>query len=713
MGRCMWFVGAISALGLISGVTSVVSAAPPPAPAEETDALDTVPNRLGTQPLPGDRLITMKEFIVTAIGSEAAQFKVPYATGLVTREQMDERQYRTVPQALRDEPGVMVQETSVGQGSPYIRGFTGFRNLFLVDGVRLNNSVFRDGPNQYWNTLDGQIVDRLEVVKGPSSVLYGSDAIGGTVNAITRNPYAYGEGANVGGRGYYRFASAEESHAVRGEVSVGVDDELGFVGGGTYRNFGNLHTGGGTQGNTGYAEWHADFKAEFFLEEDVRLVVANQMTRQNNVPRTHKTVFALPFEGTTIGTDLKRDLDQERHLVYVQLHAEQMEGAVREVHASISWQRQSEVQDRIKGSGSRELQGLEVNTLGLFVTAVSETAIGELTYGLDYYRDWVNSFSSDNPIQGPVADDASYDLLGLFVQDRIVVSEDFEIYVGGRFTWARAQADSVNVNGKRRSLDEDWFNFSGSGRFVWFIGEEQHWNIFGGVSQGFRAPNLSDLTRDADFGGGVEKPAPDLDPETFVMFELGTKAEYDDFEMQAAVFYYLIQDQILRVPSGVGGVFNKINSDDGYLFGVELGAAWQFAPAFTLFGNIAWLEGKEDSVLPSGQRFDDYISRLMPLMGQVGVRYDWQEHPVWVELVMHWALEADRLSLRDQSDTERIPPGGTPGYVVGTIRGGWRFHENASLVVAIENFTDENYRVHGSGQNMPGLNVVASVEVRF
>ena len=272
--------------------------------------------------------VVLGETLVTASRYVRPDLETPASTSVISGDTLRERGYRTTPQALRDVPGVMVQETSVGQGSPYIRGLTGFRNVFLVDGIRLNNSVFRDGPNQYWNTVDSFSLERLEVVKGPSSVLYGSDAIGGTVNAITRTPYAYGEEDGAAGRLHYRVSSAEQSHIVRGEASLAPSDTVGILVGATGKTFGELEGGKdtGRQRNTGYDEWAADFKVETFLDDTTRFVAAYQQVRQNDVPRTHRTIHAVPFEGTTVGPtigDVKRDLDQERQLAYAQLYGEE------------------------------------------------------------------------------------------------------------------------------------------------------------------------------------------------------------------------------------------------------------------------------------------------------------------------------------------------------------------------------------------------------
>src|SRR5690606_10320243 len=136
---------------------------PPSDPSAGTDRQAPEPQRERQQPDDADDAV-----IVTATRAATAQFDSPFSTAVVTAERFRLRAYRTLPQALRDVPGVMVQETSVSQGSPYIRGFTGYHNLLLVDGIRLNHSAFRSGPNQYWSTVDPMSLDRLEIVKGSS-----------------------------------------------------------------------------------------------------------------------------------------------------------------------------------------------------------------------------------------------------------------------------------------------------------------------------------------------------------------------------------------------------------------------------------------------------------------------------------------------------------------------------------------------------------------
>ena len=677
-----------------------------------------------------DRYFRLDTLVITPMRAEERLFDVPYSADSVSEEEFLERSYRTTPQMLSSTPGVMVQETSVGHGSPYIRGFTSQQNLFLIDGIRLNNSVFRPGPNQYWNTVDPFTLQRLELVKGPSSVLYGSDAIGGTVNAITKDPYAYGREHGFAGFLHYRVASAEESHTGRAEVAAALGQDTGLLLGLTGRHFGDFQGGedAGTLPYTSYDEYDGDLKLEHFVRDGVRLVLAHQQVHQDDVPRTHSTIFAESFEGTEIGSNLRREFDQDRELTYAQLRAEDLDGAIDAYTLSLSWQDQEEVEDRVRGSGNRSLTGFDAETLGMFASFDSYTSIGRLSYGVEFYRDFVDSFTNRfdqqtpaDDIQGPVADDATYDLAGVYLQDEIPVSERLDLTLGGRFNFAAADADSVRdpVTDERISIDEDWSELVGSARFDYEL-EPERWALFGGVSQGFRAPNLADLTRfDSARSDEFEIPAPDLDPEHFIQYELGVKQKSERSSAQAAVFYTDISDGIQRFPTGNVNMdgdreVTKANVGEGHIWGIELGAAHEVLPQWTTFGIATWLDSQVESFPTSDPTpVEAATTRQQPTTIQVGLRWDSEDEALWAETVLTWADDADELSPSDENDDQRIPPGGTPSYFVWDLRSGYRVNENVALTFAIENVLDEDYRIHGSGQNRPGTNAVLGASFHF
>ena len=155
---------------------------------------------------------------------------------------------------FRNAEGVYIQKTNLGGGSPFIRGLTGKQVLVLVDGIRLNNSFYRFGPHQYLNTIDPNSIERIEVVRGPGSVLYGSDALGGVVNIITKkqsdflDPFA--------ARGYasatFDSATAGTSYAdigggyatrLQGDGNMG---DFGWILGGTAKSYDDLLGGNDT-----------------------------------------------------------------------------------------------------------------------------------------------------------------------------------------------------------------------------------------------------------------------------------------------------------------------------------------------------------------------------------------------------------------------------------------------------------------------------------
>lgn len=167
---------------------------------------------------------------------------VPNGISVLGPEQKDLRPALILPQVLREEPGVQIQQTSSHQGAVLVRGLTGQQVLHLIDGVRYNNSTFRPGPNQYLATVDPSFVERLEVSRGPNSMQYGSDSLGGTLNLLPPRPV----GAPGTGRFHGEFSPFFRSADLAGGSSLRLSygtDKWHLLGGGSFRRGQDLRTG--------------------------------------------------------------------------------------------------------------------------------------------------------------------------------------------------------------------------------------------------------------------------------------------------------------------------------------------------------------------------------------------------------------------------------------------------------------------------------------
>ena len=663
----------------------------------------------------------LPEVVVTATRSENEAKNLPTVVKKLDMKQIDERQPRNFPEALRETPSIAIQKTANGQGSPFIRGFTSFRTLLLIDGVRYNNSTFRDGPNQYWSLIDPLGVDRLEVLPSQGSVLYGSDAIGGTVNTLSKNSGFLSEAEGsffTHGLASYRWSSAEHSHVPHLGSSIGEGKKWGLRVGGTLSEFGDVYAAGiGRQPHTGYDQWAFDARLDIALDDQWQFTALHQQARQNDVWRTHSTIQGISFAGTAIGTDRVRLFDQGRSLSYLRLAGKDLKGMIDAATLTISFQTQGEEQLRVTGGGAKSLNDVDLSTLGFDLQFESDSPIGRLVYGVDYYHDWVESDASNNPIQGAVADDSSYDLLGIFLQDQIDIGKRLHFIVGGRYTHARADAGKFRdpATGAQQSFSDAWNNFSGNIRAMVDLDDQDRFQLFGGISQSFRAPNLSDLSRsDIALSGQVEVPSPGLSPEKFLTYEIGLKAQTDSITASFAYFYTQIDDLIVRRPTGVATQVTKANAGSGYVQGIEFALNWQIDRHWSVFGHVSWVEGEADQFIGlTNNTRREPLGKISPLIGYGGIRWQSCTKRLWTELVCLTYGEAARMNVSDQLDTQRIPANGTPSFFLVTLRGGYQVNDHLILTAGVENLLNQAYRYHGSGSNEPGLGVNLGATVKF
>ncbi len=655
--------------------------------------------------------------VVTASRHPQRRIDAPRSVSIITAAELRRRNCRTVPEALNEVAGVLVQETNYGGGSPIIRGLVGNQILLLLDGVRLNNAIYRLGPNQYLNLIDIGQVEQIEVVRGNGSVLYGSDALGGVVNVITKS-----RNLATSPRGLRLATSARLSSADRGATGRlefdGGTRRFGLNGGFSLKSFGDLRGGRrtGVQASTGYHELDGDLKLQQQFTPGARATLAAQHVAQRDVPRT---------DVLRSGTNLQYEWDpQERTLMDLRCEFEPRGPFVRTVMLGTSYQDHDERIRRIEMSAPNVQRRLHDQVLSNGYTLQLSSVLGARqtwTYGSEYYRDRVNSSRVDHALltgvattkPGAFANGARYASGALYVQDEIRLLERWSVDLGLRHSRYWLNATVQDPSSRAVSVHYTPYATTGSLHSLFRLAPDFH--LVCGIAQGFRSPNLDDISALGSFGGGFEVPNPRLAPEQSLDYELGVKVQRGRTYATAFGFLSDLRDIIQRQPgtyeglsfiddnanltqdSGEPDVYQRKNTGLARVVGAELEAQVQASGAVDVYGNLGCTRGND-------QIADQPLRRIPPLKGVVGSR--WQVCPdLWLDFHAVFAGRQDRLAPGDVTDP-RIQTGGTPGFATLDLSGGLELNGIGTFTLALENLTNESYRLHGSGIDGPGFNIV-------
>jgi hemoglobin/transferrin/lactoferrin receptor protein len=681
----------------------------PPSPSPSPAAHAPSPSQAGP---PGR--IRLDEVTVTATRLAEPTFDVPRAVTVVTQDDVVRQTPFVASDLLRGQTGVFVQQTTPGQGTPIVRGLIGSGVLHLVDGMRLNNAIFRFAPNQYFSLVDAQNVERIEVVRGAGSTLYGSDAMGGVVNVLTPEPRFTGDDWQLGGRTLGQLSSANRGGVTRTSLAGGRRG-VGLTGGFTYETFGDLRGGAGEQSPTGYDIYAADGKGRFEGER-LDAMVNVQYLRQPRTPRFDEVTPG--FGQTEPSSAVFLFEPNDRLFLHGRFRLQQPAPFVERVQLDVSYQDiDDDRRSRAFGSTREDRERNESRLIGVTLQLLSVWRDWmTLTYGLDVYLDAVDSTRIGRDIEtqaisrraGRFADGSTQDSYGFYLQDEIRLHRRLTLLLGGRvsyFDTSIAEADR-GVGTDQRTTD-----VTGNAGLVFHLTESV--NLVGNVGRGFRVPNVFDLsTLGPRPGNRFSIPNGDLGPEQILTYDAGVKYQSPRLAGEVFGFYSDYDDKIEEVPTGAitedgRTVVRSANLNTVTLYGVEAGARVHLPLEVELVGVLNYTRGTEE--LPDGSKGP--ADRIPPLNGRLGLVWRPSER-VWVEPFLGYAARQDRLSARDLADP-RIDLRGTPGWVTVNVRAGWDVSRYLQVRAALENIADEAYRAHGSGVDAPGIGAIVAVEARF
>ena len=585
---------------------------------------------------------------------EKDTFRTPNSVSVIGREQIERMNAPTTPQILRETEGVWTQQTTVGQGSPLLRGLTGYQAFLAIDGVRLNNSTFRSGPNQYLVTISPDNLDRVEVLRGAGSMLYGSGAMGGVISMFTKDAIldSATEEWNIQSRAFTRFASASSERLGRLEV-VGSQQQLGFSVGASARWFGNINPGSGydlhyanrkfeivtekpagvqvsdgppkdvpdrwlvdSEGPLGWNAYDGDAKLSYKLNDASTVSLAYQLWRQPQTPRYDKIA--------------PREYDefffqpQDRDLLYATYLSKPESVAIDQIQFTTSFHRQKEGRNELLRDATERRERFDtVNTLGFSAQAINSSLPKQrVVAGGEFYFDTVASQTIKTNIEngseqvddtkGRFIDGSQFWDANLYVQDEIELHELLELTLGGRFTRYNTNADL--------SVRSDQFgNFNESGNALTYsaglvASVTNGLNIVGNFATSFRAPSLNDTTAVEVTNEGIDSPSPDLESERGWTAEGGFKARYPWFVGSLTLFHGRVNHLVTRVPvedAYAGQSFPDLieeiqkdnpgvdvyvfdNVDDVQIQGVEFTgmAPIRIQSGLSLYGNAMFTRGK-------------------------------------------------------------------------------------------------------------------------
>ncbi|MEM9533110.1 MAG: TonB-dependent receptor [Pseudomonadota bacterium] len=612
--------------------------------------------------------------------------------------------------ALRGSPGVFVQQTTPGQGIAIVRGLKGSEVLHLVDGMRLNNTLFRNAPNQYLALVDAQLLERIEVVRGPVSTLYGADAMGGVVQFLTQGPEFERE---LHGSTRVLLGTADE-HVTLSAALGGGSAVSAWRGQVTWQDVGDRRTARGTVAPSGYEARAASLSWRYRLSSATELRLDLQHLEQPSTPRVDELV---PGFGQTQPASAEFFFEPNRRsFAHVAIKGErenpwfdafQWHLAVQEIE-----------DDRRSRDFDSPVRQLESNASQLFgLTGQFQKTLSpalDLIYGLEWYDDTVDSVRLEEPLDGaarqPVRprfpDGASQGNQALYAHLDAAISERLNLEAGLRYS--RWDLDLAAMTPADVRLDQS--QVTGSLAARWAVNDSV--NLVANLGQGYRAPNIFDLgTLGARPGNRFNVANPRLQPEEVLSLDVGVKWSRPGWRGELVAFTLDYDDKITSVLTGNPRADGRVevrseNISAVRLRGLELGLVALLSDSLTGTFNLNSVRGTEK--VAGGEQPAD---RVPPLNGEASLQWAMSER--WrFKVLTRFARRQDNLSPRDARDP-RINPAGTPGWVTWDLQARWAPNDIWDIDLTAHNLADRAYREHGSGIDAPGRGVIFSLRRAF
>jgi hemoglobin/transferrin/lactoferrin receptor protein len=705
-------------------------------------------------------VINLQEVVLSANKVEEKYRDLPVRVDIIPVRTIMFGNPQTTGDLLQQNGTVYVQQSQLGGGSPVLRGMETNRVLTVIDGVRMNNAIYRAGHIQNIITIDPNMLSRVEVVHGPGSVIYGSDAMGGVMHFYTRNPVlSNNDKVFTLGNAMLRYSSAANEYSQSFNVNVGGKKIAALLGAST-KDIGDLRQGSKRdekygdwgkclyyaeridgkdvmtangdpliQKNSGYSQYDLFGKVLFKPSPNYSLTLNMQYSNSSNIPRydrlTEMTDEKLTYAEWYYGP-------QTRGLV--SLKSEWLQPVKLYDHFQITAAYQYISEDRINrkfGKSKAKHQEETVKVFSLNVDFMKKVfGKSELRYGLEGVFNQVDSKAYNKNINnGEVTLDAASRY-----PDGGDNMKNFAAYASNNWEINKKLIFSQGIRFNNISLDAEYtqammdlikFPFdakisqnntavNGSLGLVYMPGND--WRFATNLSTGFRAPNIDDLTKLNDFSSTITiVPNPDLKPENAYSAELTIGKTFNNvLQIEFTGFYTILKDAFVIQPFTYNGQDSIVfdgnltavqamqNATQATIYGFEGNVLAQLSKSLSLRSTLTYTYGHIKAE-------DEPLDHIPPLFGLTSIKLDLSKFTGEFYARYNAWKHIEDYSPSGEDNQQYATVDGMPAWFTLNLRASYQFNRNVSLQAGMENILDKHYRNFASGISAPGRNVFVTL----
>jgi len=704
--------------------------------------------------------IRLDEVVISASRWEQSKAEIPNKIISMGVSEIEHYNPQTTADLVSASGGVFVQKSQMGGGSPMIRGFSANRILLVVDGIRMNNAIYRSGNLQNIISVDANSIENTEIIFGPGSVIYGSDALGGVMSFSTLKPKLSTEtGTDFSGKIMSRFSSANMEKTVHGTFNLGSKKWAALISS-TFSGFDDLKMGsngrdeylrpefvlqGGFDGKdkivasenpeiqtyTQYNQFNFLGKVRFRPNEKLEINLIGNHSQTSNIPRydrlivykNNKLRYGEWYYGPQIFTLFSGQLKYESNSVLFD-----------KLSFLSGYQKSTEsrydrnLDNPIRNGRKEDLSIFSAN-LDLGKTINEQN---ELFYGIESYFNKIYSTASTNnlltneseiiPTRYP--DDSDYGSVAGYLSYKLNLKRKIILQAGTRYTytWLSGEFNPDYYHFPFTGFDMKNSALIGNLGLVWHPTPE--WQINTNFSTGFRSPNIDDVSKVFDSEpGNVVVPNPELEPEYARNIELGIIKSFNEkASFEVTVFYTHLKNAMVRRDFTMNGqdsmmydgymsnVEALVNADAADIYGATFVFEYLFNDKIRTRNNLTITEGEDSDGFP--------VRHAPPLFGSSHLIFENQK--LFLDLYADYCgkLDFEELAPSEQEKpymyaTDENGNPFSPAWWTINIKFNYKLTPLIALGGGVENILDNRYRTYSSGIVSPGLNFIFSVNARF